>query len=166
MEKSTFFKLYYPGAVLCERETGKPALATLAQAAVESSWGETAPENNFFGIKANSAWKGKKQLLVTHEVFADNDRSKHRFPEVILVTQFKDDNGKIKYRWKAKDWFRAYVTVAEGFADHGQFFHDNPRYAKVLQAKTPSGVCRSSSCSWLCHRTWLCKAMERCNERA
>ncbi|SFW15738.1 glycoside hydrolase family 73 protein [Chitinophaga sancti] len=137
MEKSTFFKLYYPGAVLCERETQIPALATLAQAAIESSWGEKAPGNNFFGIKADKSWKGKRQTLRTREVFSDNDRKKHIFPDVHSVTQFKDDKGKVKYEWIVNDYFRAYDTVAEGFSDHGKFFHDNPRYAMALQAKTP-----------------------------
>ena len=137
MEKDVFFKLYYPGAVLCERETKIPALATLAQAAMESGWGERAPENNFFGIKANSSWKGKRQLLTTSEVFKDNDRKRHVFPEVVAITPFKNDKGETLYRWTVKDWFRAYDTVAEGFADHGKFFHENPRYAKALQAKTP-----------------------------
>jgi flagellar protein FlgJ len=39
-------------ACLCEKATGLPAEITVAQWALESGWGASAPANNCFGIKA------------------------------------------------------------------------------------------------------------------
>lgn len=39
-------------ACLCEKATGLPAEITVAQWALESGWGASAPGNNCFGIKA------------------------------------------------------------------------------------------------------------------
>ena len=41
-------------ACLCEKATGLPAEITVAQWALESGWGASAPANNCFGIKSLS----------------------------------------------------------------------------------------------------------------
>jgi flagellar protein FlgJ len=137
MTPESFFKLYYYSAVLCERSTKIPALSIMAQAALESAWGEKTPGNMVFGIKAGPSWKGKKQLISTTEIHNDGDRKKHPYPEIISITQYTDDKGRIRFRWKVKDWFRAYVNVAESFADHGQFLLSQPRYAKAFETVDP-----------------------------
>lgn len=126
MTKDTFFKLYYRDALISERETGVPALTTLAQAAVESAWGEKAPGNMFFGVKAGAGWTGKRQLLTTREVHTTRTV---KYPEIISITPRPDG----KYNYKVKDWFRAYDTAAESFADHGRFLRENPRYAHAFE---------------------------------
>ncbi|SHN45966.1 glycoside hydrolase family 73 protein [Chitinophaga sp. CF418] len=130
MTKDLFFKLYYRGALQCERETGVPALVILAQAALESGWGEDVPGNMFFGIKADASWKGKRQLLTTREVHSSKSV---RYPEVISITR-RDDG---KYDYRVKDWFRAYDTAAESFADHGRFLKENPRYKAAFNTTDP-----------------------------
>ena len=51
MTKKEFIQTYKPFALESERKTGISHLFTLAQAALESSWGERGVGNNFFGIK-------------------------------------------------------------------------------------------------------------------
>ena len=54
-----FVSQYISHANLVAEKTGVPALVTLAQAALESGWGEHAPNYNFFGMTAGSNWTGK-----------------------------------------------------------------------------------------------------------
>ena len=129
---STFIKLYFGAAVKSWRETGQPVTFVLGDAGLESDWGNKAPQNAFFGIKAGRGWMGKKQQLPTQEVFPDNNRSLHKFPAVHRIVEFTDPHGKTMYRWYVDDWFRAYDTAAEGFADHGRFLLENPRYAPAF----------------------------------
>lgn len=130
MTPESFFKLYYHSAVRSEKETGVPALVVLAQAAIESGWGERAPGNMFFGIKAGSGWKGKKQLITTREVHKTKDV---KYPEVISI--IKQPNST--YVYQVKDYFRAYDTAAESFADHGRFLRSNPRYGQAFNTTDP-----------------------------
>lgn len=130
MTKEAFFNQFYHSAVQCERQTGIPALAILAQAAMESGWGEKTPSNMFFGIKAGASWTGKRQLLTTREVLAKKDA---KFPEIISITKRPDG----KYDYRVKDWFRAYDTAAESFIDHGQFIMTQPRYKAAIGIHDP-----------------------------
>lgn len=67
MPPSAFLGMLAQAAQDCQRRTGIPASLTLAQAALESSWGAKAPGNNLFGIKAGPNWKGMTVSFVTHE---------------------------------------------------------------------------------------------------
>jgi flagellum-specific peptidoglycan hydrolase FlgJ len=58
-------------ACLCEQTTGLPAEITVAQWAIESGWGASAPGNNCFGIKAYPGCQ--VQRFPTHEVI-DGER--------------------------------------------------------------------------------------------
>lgn len=108
--KKEFIDLIAPGALAAAKKYGiKPSLI-MAQAALESGWGKKAPGNMLFGIKAGKNWKGKKQLLWTHEYY-----------------------GGVKHR--IQDWFRAYDSLADSIEDHGRFLSVNPRYKKVLESK-------------------------------
>lgn len=131
--QSDFIDKYAQNAIDSMANTQVPASVTLAQAALESGWGKHAPQYNFFGIKAGSKWKGKKQLLKTTEVHKDNDESKHSYPEVISITEFKTDSGATRYRWKVKDNFRAYDSATESFDDHGNFLVVNKRYKDAFK---------------------------------
>ncbi|MFN0214477.1 MAG: glycoside hydrolase family 73 protein [Saprospiraceae bacterium] len=130
-----FVKSYLPYAQEAEAATGISALAILAQAALESGWGDRAVGNMFFGIKDSAKGKtGKGQLLVTTEYLKSPDQ-KNLFPEVISVTW-----NEPRKRWKyvVKDWFRKYDSPAGSFEDHAQFFIQNARYATAMaNAKDP-----------------------------
>ena len=67
MTKKDFYLRYYGDSLRTEKSHKIPALLTLAQAALESGWGEHAPGNNFFGIKAGTKWTGPTQTLMTSE---------------------------------------------------------------------------------------------------
>lgn len=61
MDKATFIAAIAPFAIADQIRTGVLASITIAQAALESGWGVSAPGNNLFGIK------GTGQDLVTRE---------------------------------------------------------------------------------------------------
>ncbi len=129
MLPKNFVSTYLPFAQEAQATTRISALAILAQAALESGWGERAVGNMFFGIKDSDKGKtGKGQLLVTTEYLKSPDQ-KNLFPEVISVTW-----NERRKRWKyvVKDWFRKYDSPAGSFKDHAQFFLQNPRYAVAM----------------------------------
>ena len=137
MTKKEFIQTYKPFALESEKKTGISHLFTLAQAALESAWGERGVGNNFFGIKVpkkfvSSTPNQKKQLLLTTEVLSSPTPPKEGlFVEVISVKKRVDG----KYTYIVKDWFRKYDTPEECFTDHAQFFFINKRYAKALEVK-------------------------------
>lgn len=115
-----FCKTYHADAVKSEQTSGVPAVFTLAQAALESGWGQHAPGNNFFGIKAGKSWNGQVQFLKTRE----------------------KENGVSKYIMAP---FRKYSTPADCFKDHGEMISfrfpwcmgnkDPYRFAELLQSQ-------------------------------
>ena len=118
MKPQDFIDKIAPAAQECQRTTGIPSSFTIAQAALESSWGERAPGCNLFGIKPGPKWKGAVVLVPTHEVI--NGKS------VPVTAQF-----------------RAYKTWAECLADRAGFFRDNPRYAACFKETTGPGWARA-----------------------
>lgn len=99
-------------------KTGVLASLTIAQAILESNWGRSAPGNMLFGIKAGSSWKGKTQLLWTHEFI-----------------------GGVKKRVQAT--FRAYGSFYESLLDHGSLLTGNKRYKDVVGCKDYKRACRA-----------------------
>ena len=128
-----FVSAYLPYAKETEEKTGISAIAVLAQAAVESGWGNVAPGNMFFGVKANTGCTPvDEQLLTTTEYSRRADLS---FPQVISITPVLVDGAKM-FRYRVKDYFRKYATPEESFTDHASFFLNNPRYADALAVKS------------------------------
>lgn len=131
MTKKEFVKQYKPFALESEKKTGISHLFTLAQAALESGWGERGIGNNFFGIKAaKDTPANKKQLFKTTEVLNAPNLG-YKFPQVMSIYQLPSG----KYKYEVKDWFRKYDTPEECFTDHAQFFFRNKRYTKALLVK-------------------------------
>lgn len=108
MTSDEFIKTAYPAALTVQQKYNLPALALIAQSALETGWGSTIKGNMYFGIKAGANWTGKKQLLWTHE-YIDG-----------VYT-------------KIQAWFRAYDNATESFMDYAQFMMSNPRYATAIQ---------------------------------
>ena len=132
MTPRDFVKKYKPFALESEKKTGISHLFTLAQAALESGWGERGVGNNFFGIKAGKdTLANKKQLLNTTEILNAPNLG-YKFPQVMSIYQLSSG----KYKYEVKDWFRKYDTPEECFTDHAEFFFRNKRYAKALLVKT------------------------------
>ena len=130
MTAKEFIQTYKPFALESERKTGISHLFTLAQAALESRWGERTFGNMLFGIKARPETPAdKKQLLRTTEVLSSANAV---FPKIFSIKKRADG----KYTYSVLDWFRKYETQEECFTDHAQFFFINKRYAKALLVKS------------------------------
>jgi len=106
-------------AVEVSRRTGIPHQLILAQAALESGWGNREirqangqPSYNLFGIKATADWKGDTTEITTTEYI----------------------NGVAK---KVKAAFRVYQSYADALHDYSSLLVRNSRYQKVTQATTP-----------------------------
>ncbi|MDP9902281.1 flagellar assembly peptidoglycan hydrolase FlgJ [Variovorax ginsengisoli] len=102
--------------------SGVPAPLILAQAALESGWGQREIRGadgtqsfNLFGIKADRNWKGPVVEVVT--------------------TEYVDGEAQ---RVSAK--FRAYGSYDEAFADYAKFMTRNPRYATVIATEDPAAA--------------------------
>ena len=135
MKTTDFVKKFYSYAKDAELKTGINLEYILARQALETGWGMNAPGNNCFGIKASKNWKGKTQLLKTHEHFAD-DMQSYRFPHgVISITKKVGKNGKTYFDYLVWDLFRAYDSLTDCYVDHCQFYFQNSRYAKALKVK-------------------------------
>jgi len=111
MNKAAFIALIAAGAQESMRATKVPASFTIAQAALESAWGESGLAKsamNLFGVKADKAWKGATVTLPTREVI--------------------DGKGvTVPALW------RKYSSWAECLTDHAQFFIVNKRYASAFK---------------------------------
>lgn len=92
------------------------ASVTIAQAILESGWGQHAIGNNLFGIKTNG-WPGKTTTVYTKEY----------------------ENGKYVTVAAA---FRAYASVGDSILDHGAFLAGNERYKNIFGNKNAEQVCR------------------------
>lgn len=117
MKSQVYIRNYGNVAVDSVRNTKLFPSVVLAQAALESGWGQSSlafEHHNHFGIKANKAWTGKFVLMPTREVIKGEER----------VVNAK---------------FRKYDTSLDSFKDRNQFLAENQRYqaAGVFDAKTP-----------------------------
>lgn len=127
MSPKDFLNKYLADARQSESQTGLNAYATLAQAALESGWGEHAPGYAFFGIKDTDGVNGNEQLITTTEYSKRSDlkfdRLLHMEPCVI--------NGEKFFRYTIQSYFRKYNSAEESFTDHTMFFQRNSCYAKA-----------------------------------
>ncbi|WP_436856831.1 flagellar assembly peptidoglycan hydrolase FlgJ [Citrobacter tructae] len=105
-------------ARLASEQSGVPHHLILAQAALESGWGQRQirrengePSFNLFGVKASGNWKGPVTEITT--------------------TEF--ENGEAK---KVKAKFRVYSSYLEALSDYVGLLTRNPRYAAVTNAVT------------------------------
>ena len=106
-------------ARLASEQSGVPHHLILAQAALESGWGQRqitrengAPSFNIFGVKATPSWKGPTTEITTTEY----------------------ENGEAK---KVKARFRVYSSYLEALSDYVSMLSRNPRDAAVTTAATP-----------------------------
>ncbi|AYL56126.1 flagellar assembly peptidoglycan hydrolase FlgJ [Citrobacter freundii] len=105
-------------AKLASQQSGVPHHLILAQAALESGWGQRQirrengePSFNIFGVKASGSWKGPTTEITTTEY----------------------ENGEAK---KVKARFRVYSSYLEALSDYVGLISRNPRYAAVTAAAT------------------------------
>lgn len=118
MTPAEFIAAIAPAAIASAKTTGVPVSFTIAQGALESGWGNKAPGNNLFGIKADKSWHGAVVIMHTHEVV----------------------NG---VRVAVDDLFRAYPDWQGCMDDHGAFLRGNPRYAAAFNYTKGEHFCRA-----------------------
>ncbi|WP_036666233.1 glycoside hydrolase family 73 protein [Paludibacterium yongneupense] len=114
MTPHAFIALIGPAAQASSRASDIPASFTVAQAALESGWGESRlarEAKNLFGIKAGPAWPGEILTLETREFIAG---------EWVMQTS----------HW------RKYPSWRSGMDDHAAFLCDNPRYARCFDHRS------------------------------
>lgn len=109
MNKQQFINAIKQGAIEGYIKYKTLPSLTMAQAILESGWGKSHIQNNLFGIKAGSSWRGKVALRQTKEFI----------------------NGK----WITVDAkFRAYNSFNESIEDHARLLGTAKRYRKVTLA--------------------------------
>jgi len=103
-------------AKVASQQSGIPHHLILAQAALESGWGQrqiltrdSKPSYNVFGIKASGDWKGETTDIMTTEY----------------------EGGAAK---KVRASFRVYGSYFEALSDYVKLISGNPRYAAVPSA--------------------------------
>jgi len=112
MTPQDFISQIAPAAIDSMKQTGIPASFTIAEAALESGWGNSILAlggYNLFGVKADRTWTGETIDMRTRE-FLNNTWT------MILA------------RW------RKYSGWAESIADHAAFLRSNPRYSDAFTA--------------------------------
>lgn len=109
-----FVRQLAPYAQKAADKLGVSVRAVLAQAALETQWGQHMPahsngntSNNLFGMKAGQSWGGEKVSVPTLE-----------FEDGVAVHR--------------RAQFRSYDNPGQSFDDYAQLIADNPRYAKAL----------------------------------
>ena len=114
MDAQAFIALIGPAAQASARKTGVPASFTVAQAALESGWGESLlarQGKNLFGVKADPSWHG--------EVLTFNTREFMRGGWLMVPAHWR----------KYADW-QACID------DHAAFLRQNRRYAACFACTT------------------------------
>ena len=114
MDAQAFITLIGPAAQASARTTGVPASFTVAQAALESGWGESLlarQAKNLFGVKTDPSWHG--------EVLTFNTREFLRGSWVTVPAHWR----------KYSDW-QACID------DHAAFLRQNRSYASCLACTT------------------------------
>ncbi len=119
-QQAAFINSLVKGAVETYKKYGVLPSLTMAQAILESGWGESglsAKYNNLFGIKAGDSWNGKVANMGTAEQNSDGSY----------------------YNITAA--FRAYDDVADSIEDHGKLLSTD-RYKPVIAAKDYKEACQ------------------------
>jgi peptidoglycan hydrolase-like protein with peptidoglycan-binding domain len=124
MDKNEFISLIVNGAVKGHKEFGILASLTLAQAILESGWGESQlsrTANNLFGIKAFYDWEGEVLSLPTTEYYNDESQT---------VTAN----------------FRKYETLNDSILDHSRLLS----YTRYIPVRNTSDYREACYLVWEC----------------
>ena len=139
LPKDFIAKLSGPAQDL-EKTSKIPASVTIAQAALESAWGASAPGFNLFGIKADRSWNGAVLYLNTHEVI--------KGVSTPVTAQF-----------------RAYKTWLGSIEDHAQFLLKNPRYKPCFATTNALDFCKQlQACGYSTSPTYAATLIEIINQ--
>ena len=94
------------------RKFGLNPVVIVCQAALETGWGKhIGADNNFFGIKGNSSWKGRTAVKSSPEF----------------------ENGRMVNELSS---FRAYNSPRKSFEDYASLISSNTRYARAASVSS------------------------------
>ncbi len=110
MDKNVFIERVAKVAVEKYDEYGILPSLVIAQAILESGWGEKPIENNIFGIKASSSWQGR-----------------------VATRRTKEWDGEKFITVEAK--FRAYDSIEDSIMDYLKLVGRTKRYERVKKAQ-------------------------------
>jgi len=102
------------------------ASVTMAQACLETGYGNAIFHNNMFGFKGsakmqtNEFWDGTVAISGTQEYYNNSN----------VPTNIKDG-------------FRVYKTVVDSIKDHNRLLNISPRYVMVRISQTPEDQCEA-----------------------
>lgn len=116
MNKQQFINAIKNGAIEGYKKYKILPSLTMAQAILESGWGNHHIQNNLFGIKAGSSWKGKVAIKETRE-FINNKW---------VTVQAK---------------FRAYNNFNDSVEDYARLLGENPRYGRITLTEDYRTAC-------------------------
>lgn len=112
---SAFMAQHIQAARQAQASSGIPAHFMVAQAALETGWGQREirfedgrPSHNLFGIRTGANWKGP----------------------VVDITTTEFVNGTAQ---KVRGQFRAYGSYEESFKDYARLISQSPRYANAMR---------------------------------
>lgn len=115
-DKRDFIDKLMPIAKKVAGALGLPPVAMVAQAALETGWGQKMMQAtdglnalNFFGIKADSRWPGEA-----------------------TTTDTKEYRNGVAQTEQAQ--FRVYDSMEDGLRDYVSFISDSPRYQQAIQS--------------------------------
>ncbi len=116
--QQSFIQGLWPQAQQAGQQLGVDPSNLIAQAALETNWGQNLPHdggghssNNLFGVKATGSWAGASVQAATTEVNASG-------PVTTLAP------------------FRSYADATQSFQDYVSILRNNPRYAGALNTGT------------------------------
>lgn len=121
MKPGDFIDMIAPAAMESAKTTRIPASFVVAEAALESGWGESLlakQGKNLFGVKADPAWQGDVLEMRTREFL------KGRW--VVVPARWR----------KYPDWVSC-------LNDHADFLRQNKRYAQCFQSADGEGFARA-----------------------
>lgn len=118
-----------PHATAANRRTGIPASVVIAQAALESGWGDsrlTRDAANLFGIKAGSSWRGRVISAPTRE-YVNGDWV--TLPGAWRI--YPDRAAAVAAGLPTSSLFRVYSSPIAGIEDHARVIY-NGLYSAAL----------------------------------
>ncbi len=134
MHKQDFIAMASPAAHVSSLASELPKGVTVAQAAVESEWGEKAPGHNYFGITGHGDLPDIP--LETHECLTDAQLTAElqsgRVLKVIGTGTLIP--GSVKKRYLVVRNFGAWSTMAANFAARDHMISTYPKYAPAYLA--------------------------------
>jgi flagellum-specific peptidoglycan hydrolase FlgJ len=133
-EQYAFIASIAPAAKAAAVKFRVPASVSIAQAILESAWGQShlsRQANNYFGIKASTCGQDYLDLPTTEILTAAQlTETLRQRPWVTVIAKMQ--LGADRFNVRLSDRFRKYASPAECFLARGEMISSEPRYAPAI----------------------------------